>query len=181
LCCDLGRAGSRHGVPVLANDLSAAVREREASGSVRWVWPSTAELYPRLVRGEAQVARCDDVGLAEAVLLGREGRYGEPASLAAAWAGLRGLPVPRHHAPPAGAARQAPQQALFEAAAGTSAGATLDALIAVHAAELAPIAADENPAPFGTLVAAESAGGPGGAGKRLKGGPGGGGPRDEVV
>jgi DNA polymerase-1 len=171
LLCELGADGSRHGVPVLANDLSAAVREREASGSVRWVWPSTAELYPRLVRAEAQVARCHDVGLAEAVLLGREGRYGEPASLAAAWARLRGLPVPRQHAPPAGAARQAPQQALFEAAAGTSAGATLDALIAVHAAQLARIAAAENPARFGTLVAAESAGGLAAAEMSLKGIP----------
>ena len=164
---EIGADGSRRGTPVMTHDLPAAVRERELGGRVRWVWPATAELYPRLLRAGARVARCHDVALTEALLLGREGRSGEPDSLSAAWARLRDEPVPMQR--PAGpAAPQAPQQALFEPAlfesaageaGGTDAAARLDALIAVHAAQLARIAADENPARFGMLVAAESAGG----------------------
>ena len=146
--------------------------ERSGDGSIRWVWPSGADLYPALLRGGVRVARCHDVTLAERLLLGRDGRAEEPASLAAADARLRGVPVPAGPAAvavgqegalggwpglPGGRHRQ---DALFEAGGTETAdpGATLDALIAVHADQLRRIAAGEHPARFGALVAAESAG-----------------------
>ncbi len=123
------------------------------------MWSATSQAYPALLRAGARVARCHDVTLVEALLLSRDGRPGERASLAAARARLREAPVPRS----AAAARDAMQEALFEAGpAGTpgpaDAGETLDALIAVHADQLARIAGDEHPARFGLLAAAESAG-----------------------
>jgi DNA polymerase-1 len=135
------------------------------------VWPSGADLYPPLLRAGVRVGRCHDVTLAERLLLGRDGRSDEPVSLAAADARLRGAPVPAGAGPAVlgggqeGALGGWPnarhrQDALFEAG-GTEAadpGATLDALIAVHADQLRRIAADEHPARFGALVAAESAG-----------------------
>ena len=87
----------------MAPDLPAAVAGYERSaddGGVRWVWPSGAELYPALLRAGVRVARCHDVALAERLLLGREGRADEPATLAAAHARLRGAPVPAEHAAP---------------------------------------------------------------------------------
>jgi DNA polymerase family A len=159
LLCELGADGSRPGSRVQVNDLVGAIREYEASGSVRWIWSATAGEYPPLLRAGIRTARCHDVALAEALLLSRDGRAAEPASLAAAWARLRGWPVPV----PAVAARDATQEALFEPALGGEAVAadaaeTMEALIAVHADQLARIARDEHPAQFGLLVAAESAG-----------------------
>jgi DNA polymerase I len=157
----------------VATDLPAAVAGYERSagnGGVRWVWPCGAEVYPALLRAGVRVGRCHDVALAERLLLGREGRGDESATLAAALARLRGAPVPAEHAAPGGQGarpgerppgRQRGQQgALFEAAGTetTDARAVLNALTAVHADQLRRIAADERPARFGALVAAESAG-----------------------
>jgi DNA polymerase-1 len=100
----------------------------------------------------------------EALLLGREGRHGEPATLTAAWARLRGERVPRQAAArsvaPHGLALAAAQEALFDAAEpGQPEGdAVLDALIAVYAGQLGRIAADEAPGRLRLLAAAESAG-----------------------
>ena len=171
LLCELSGDGSRPGRRVTATNLCQAVvgYERSAEGSVRWVWPSGADLYPALLRGGVQVGRCHDVTLAERLLLGRDGRSEEPASLAAAYARLRGAPVPA--GPPVAAAGQEGgpggwpggrhrQETLFEAGGTETAdpGVTLDALIAVHADQLRRIAADGHAARFGALVAAESAG-----------------------
>jgi hypothetical protein len=174
LLCSLGDVGmpgpspadpgaghpSAPGEPVLVPDLAAAVRDRERSGDVRWVWPSTHEIYPALLRAGVRVERCHDAALTEGLLLGRAGAGGEPAFLAAAAARLRGLPVP---APPA-PGRSGPQPSLFDLAAqerprADELTATLSDLIAVHADQLARIAADEHPGRFGLLAAAESAGG----------------------
>jgi hypothetical protein len=126
------------------------------------VWSGGAEHYPPLLRAGVRVARCHDVTLAERLLLGREGRGDEPASLAAAYARLRGAPPPAERAAPGapGGRRGEQQGALFEAAGAETAdpAAVLDALTAVHADQLRRIAADEQPAKFGALVAAESAG-----------------------
>ena len=134
------------------------------------MWPCGAEVYPALLRAGVRVARCHDVALAERLLLGREGRGDEPATLAAAHARLHGAPAPAERAAPGAQGgrpgerppgRQRGQQgALFEAAGTetTDARAVLDALTAVHADQLRRIAADERPARFGALVAAESAG-----------------------
>jgi DNA polymerase family A len=170
LLCELSADGSPLGRYVHAPDLCSAVAEyeRSADRSLRWVWPSGAELYPVLLRGGVRAGRCHDVALAERLLLSRERRGGEPASLAAADARLRGVPVPAGPAATGDGAAQPPLQptwrqqqgALFEAARTEEADAsvTLGALIAVHADQLRRIAADEHPARFGALVAAESAG-----------------------
>ncbi len=173
LLCELSADGRRAGPSVRATDLCRAVadHERSGDGSVRWVWPSGADLYPPLLRAGVRVGRCHDVTLAERLLLGRDGRSDEPVSLAAADARLRGAPVPAGAGPAVlGGAQEGAlggwpngrhrQDALFEAGGTETAdpGATLDALIAVHADQLRRIAADEHPARFGALVAAESAG-----------------------
>jgi DNA polymerase-1 len=160
--------GSGHGPYVLAQDFAEAVTRYERSGdsSLRWVWSSGAEHYPTLLRAGARVTRCHDVAHAERLLLTRDGRGGEQASLAAAYARLRGTPVPASPAAVAAGrpgqfgARGAEQGALFEAVTGPpeDIAATLDALIAVHAGQLRRIAAGEHPGRFGALVAAESAG-----------------------
>jgi hypothetical protein len=174
LLCELLADGSRPGRRVTATDLCQVIAgyERSAEGTLRWVWPSGADLYPALLRGGVRVGRCHDVTLAERLLLGRDGRGEEAASLAAAHARLLGAPVPAGPAAavggqegvlggwPGSPSGRDRQDALFEAG-GTEAadpGATLDALIAVHADQLRRIAADGHPARFGALVAAESAG-----------------------
>jgi DNA polymerase I len=156
-------------------DLAAAVRDIEpadggstvdGAGGVRWLWPATADVYPGLLRDGVRVDRCHDIELTEALLLGYDGRWGEPRSLAAAWARLTGAEVPAD--PPA---RQAVppgdgQGALFEAAPAASAPAGLDpltALIEVYAdqqARLAALTAGSSDAAgrLRLLVAAESAG-----------------------
>lgn len=67
---------------------------RAAPAGTRWVWRSTAAVYPRLLAAGVRVERCHDVEDAELLLLGHEGRSGEPRSAAAAWARLSGAPVP---------------------------------------------------------------------------------------
>ena len=138
--------------------------DRERSGPVRWVWSSAAGCYPALLTTGRRVARCHDIALVEGLLLGCEGRHGEPATLAAAWARLRGERVPRQAAArsgaPHGIALPAAQEALFEAAEpGLPAGdAMVDALVAVYADQLGRIAADEAPGRLRLLATAESAG-----------------------
>ncbi|MFJ4368169.1 bifunctional 3'-5' exonuclease/DNA polymerase [Streptomyces chartreusis] len=91
-------------------DLAGAVRGRREVA--RWVWRSTAEVYPRLLAAGVRVERCYDIEDAETLLLGHEGRYGEPRSAAAALARLRGGPVPSD--PPQRAAEPGSQSPLFE-------------------------------------------------------------------
>src|ERR1700729_2892763 len=80
---------SRPAEPVLVPDLAAAVRDRERSGDVRWVWPSTAELYPALLRAGVRVERCHDAALTEGLLLARAGTGGGAAIPAGAAGGRR--------------------------------------------------------------------------------------------
>src|SRR5215472_4682508 len=68
--------GSPAGDPVEVPDLLAAVRERERDGEARWVWPSAAGIYQRLLHAEVRVARCHDVALAEALIRGRDAALG---------------------------------------------------------------------------------------------------------
>ena len=148
-----------HGPIVWHQNLSAVVAARERAGDVRWIWAASGDLYPALLRAGVRVGRCHDVALVEGLLLGREGRLGEPASLAGAWARLRGAAVPAEQA----ARRLAfsGQAALFEPADPVfpDPRRALEALVAVHAGQLRRIAADEYPARLGLLAAAESAAG----------------------
>ena len=81
LLLELMDDGSPAGDRVAVPDLVAAVREQEEAGGARWVWPSAAGIYHRLLHTEVRVARCHDVALAEALISGRD------AALAAGNAG----------------------------------------------------------------------------------------------
>jgi DNA polymerase-1 len=105
--------GTPQGPPEPVRDLAAAVAERERANRPRWVWAATAELYPGLLRTGARADRAHDLALTEAILLAADGRWGEPRSFPAAWARLRGLPVPDDTARPSGALG-AGQPALFD-------------------------------------------------------------------
>ena len=54
----------------------------------RWVWASTAEIYPALLRAGVRVERCHDLELTEALLLGRRRPLGRAARARRAWARL---------------------------------------------------------------------------------------------
>jgi len=174
--------GSPQGPPQPVRDLAAAVAERERADRPRWVWAATAELYPGLLRAGARADRAHDLGLTEAILLAADGRWGEPRSFPAAWARLRGLPVPDDTARPSGAAG-AGQPALFDHDLLGLPGPAelLEGVAAVHAdqqrrlagavrgtesvqgvgagaREAAEVAGGGWPGGLGLLVAAESAG-----------------------
>jgi hypothetical protein len=172
--------GAGHERIVKHDDLGTAVAERERAGDVRWVWADCRDIYPALLRAGARVQRCHDVALVEALLLARDGRPGEPATLAAAWARLggaagsgpalggaagSGLALGGAAAPHARALAARPatagQAVLFEPADPVfpSPREALDALVAVHADQARRIAADEHPGRFALLAAAESAAG----------------------
>lgn len=139
--------------PILAEpDLAEAVRSRP--DVTRWVWRATAEIYPLLLAAGVRVERCYDIEVAESLLLGHEGRLGEPRSAAAAHARLRGGPVPSD--PPARAAVPGSQSSLFEPRSGT--GLPFDALLEVYADQLARHDATDRPGRMRLLTATESAG-----------------------
>ncbi|WP_420884060.1 bifunctional 3'-5' exonuclease/DNA polymerase [Micromonospora sp. CPCC 205547] len=149
--------GSPAGPAEPVTDLAAAVAAHEAAARPRWVWGSGATLYPALLRAGVRLDRCHDVELTEALLLGHAGRWGEPRSLAAAYARLTGAavppdPPPRQPAPPGDG-----QGSLFEAVPGPP-GPGIEALARVYADQLARVAATAHPGRFRLLVAAESAG-----------------------
>ncbi|GAA3483742.1 bifunctional 3'-5' exonuclease/DNA polymerase [Streptomyces yanii] len=139
--------------PVLTEpDLVEAVRSRP--DVIRWVWRSTAEIYPRLLDAGARIDRCYDIEAAESLLLAHEGRLGEPRSAAAAHARLRNAPVPPD--PPSRAAEPGSQSSLFEPQSGTD--IPFDALLQVYAEQLRRHDATAHPGRMRLLTAAESAG-----------------------
>ncbi len=155
--CPLRADGSPAGPAEPVDDLAAAVATRERADRPRWVWASGATVYPGLLRAGVRVERCHDVELTEALLLGYAGHWGEPRSLAAAWARLTGAPVPPDPPPRPPAPPGDGQVALFDAPSGPP-GPGIEALTRVYADQLARIAATAHPGRFRLLVAAESAG-----------------------
>jgi len=142
-------------------ELAAAIQRRESAGAVRWIWPATAEIYPPLLRAGVRVQRCHDLELTEALLCGHAGRWGEPRSLAAAWARLTGRPVPPDPPPRLPEPPGLTQGALFETGSAPPAAAgfdTLQALVEVYSDQQRRVATTEHPGRFRLLVAAESAG-----------------------
>ncbi|GFH65022.1 bifunctional 3'-5' exonuclease/DNA polymerase [Streptomyces diastaticus] len=130
-----------------------AVRSRPGVG--RWVWRATAGIYPRLLAAGVRVERCYDVEAAETLLLGHEGRLGEPHSAAAALARLRGTAVPpdpptRAAEPGAGA-----QSSLFEP---RPVPVGLAGLTEVYAEQLRRHETAAHPGRMRLLTASESAG-----------------------
>ncbi|GGV55054.1 DNA polymerase I [Streptomyces longisporoflavus] len=148
----LGEDGLPAGPTLHEPDLAAAVRARP--DVARWVWRSTAEIYPTLLAAGIRVSRCYDIEDAELLLLGHEGRLGEPRSAAAAWARLHNAPVPND--PPPRAAAPGAQDSLFEPSPVTS--LPFDALLEVYADQQRRHAAAEHPGRMRLLTAAESAG-----------------------
>ncbi|MEU0598386.1 bifunctional 3'-5' exonuclease/DNA polymerase [Streptomyces sp. NPDC006393] len=132
-------------------DLAEAVRSRP--DVTRWVWRSTAEVYPRLLAAGVRVERCYDIEDAETLLLGHEGRHGEPRSAAAALARLRGGPVPPD--PPQRSAAPGAQSSLFEP---RGARLPLADLLAVYAEQQRRHERTAHPDRMRLLTAAESAG-----------------------
>ncbi|MCG6497470.1 bifunctional 3'-5' exonuclease/DNA polymerase [Kitasatospora sp. A2-31] len=160
----LDDAGTPLGPPATAPDLAAAVAAAERDGTVRWVWAAADSAYaPLLPRLPDRLARCHDLRLVEALLLAQEGRFGAPRSLGAAWARLRGLPVPPDLPEPGSTESDDGQDTLFapdrlQLPPGAD---PLAAVVAVHAEQqrrLAAIRDDGARARFRLLVAAESAG-----------------------
>ncbi|MEU7113241.1 bifunctional 3'-5' exonuclease/DNA polymerase [Streptomyces sp. NPDC046182] len=140
--------------PVLHEpDLVEAVRSRP--GVARWVWRSTAAVHPRLLAAGVRVERCYDIEVAEGLLLGNEGRLGEPRSAAAALARLRNAPVPPD--PPQRAAEPGSQDSLFEARPSATA-VSFEDLLAVYAEQQRRHERTEHPGRMRLLTAAESAG-----------------------
>ncbi|WP_329396634.1 bifunctional 3'-5' exonuclease/DNA polymerase [Streptomyces lydicus] len=153
--CPLGADGRPAGPVVRERSLAEAVRSRPEVG--RWVWRSTAEIYRRLLAAGVRVERCYDVEAAEALLIGHEeGQSGQPRSLAAAWARLRGLPVP----PDAPVRAAEPQPSLFEPGPVPLPPGTdgLTALLEVYAGQLARTEQAGHPERMRLLLASESAG-----------------------
>lgn len=150
----LGPDGLPAGTVLREPDLVEAVRGRP--DVTRWVWRSTAEVYPRLLAAGVRVERCYDIEDAETLLLGHEGRSGEPRSAAAALARLRGGPVPPD--PPQRSAEPGAQSSLFEAFEPQSARLTLADLLAVYAEQQRRHDTTEHPDRMRLLTASESAG-----------------------
>ncbi|MFF7885302.1 bifunctional 3'-5' exonuclease/DNA polymerase [Streptomyces sp. NPDC020794] len=132
-------------------DLVEAVRGRP--DVVRWVWRSTAEVYPRLLAAGVRVERCYDIEAAETLLLGHEGRLGEPRSAAAALARLRGGPVPPD--PPQRSAEPGSQSSLFEP---RPVRVPLEDLLSVYADQRRRHGTTAHPERMHLLTTAESAG-----------------------
>ncbi|MFE7277033.1 bifunctional 3'-5' exonuclease/DNA polymerase [Streptomyces sp. NPDC057623] len=147
----LGPDGLPAGPVVREADLAEAVRGRPQVA--RWVWRSTAEVYPRLLATGVRVERCYDIEDAETLLLGHEGRHGEPRSAAAALARLRDRPVPPD--PPQRSAEPGSQSPLFEPQA---VHVPLADLVAVYADQQRRHDATAHPERMRLLTAAESAG-----------------------
>ncbi|MFJ5291338.1 bifunctional 3'-5' exonuclease/DNA polymerase [Streptomyces sp. NPDC088348] len=147
----LGGDGLPAGDVVHEPDLVEAVRSRPEVG--RWVWRSTAEIYPRLLAAGVRVERCYDIEDAELLLLGHDGRYGEPRSAAAAWARLHRAPVPPDPRPRS--AEPGAQSSLFEPA---PVPMELGALLEVYADQLVRHGTTVHPDRMRLLTASESAG-----------------------
>ncbi len=91
---DLDESGTPAGPIAAVADLAGVVAAREVVDKPRWVWASTAGVYPRLLRQGVRIGRCHDLELTEALLLGYDGRWGEPRGLAALWARRAGSAGP---------------------------------------------------------------------------------------
>ncbi|MFE0101395.1 bifunctional 3'-5' exonuclease/DNA polymerase [Streptomyces sp. NPDC059009] len=147
----LGDDGLPAGPVLREPDLVEAVRARP--GVDRWIWRSTPAVYPRLLAAGVRVERCYDIEAAELLLLGHEGRLGEPRSAAAALARLHHRPVPPD--PPPRTAEPGSQSSLFEP---QSVPVTLAELLEVYADQQRRHDASAHPGRLRLLTASESAG-----------------------
>ncbi|MDJ0385860.1 bifunctional 3'-5' exonuclease/DNA polymerase, partial [Streptomyces sp. G-G2] len=126
---------------------------RTAPPATRWIWRSTPAVYPQLLAAGVPIERCYDIEDTELLLLGHEGRLGEPRSAAAAWARLTRSPVPPDLPPRA--AEPGTQSSLFDP---RPAPRPPHALHAVYADQLRRLDATAHPDRMRLLTTAESAG-----------------------
>ena len=156
----LDEAGDPAGPREPVDDLAEAIKHREGTHP-RWVWADTSRLYPSLLRQDIRVDRVHDISLAEAALLGYQGRWGEPANVQAAWARAHGEPPPPDEPP----ADDTKQPALFEDTKPATVD-PIDAIVAAHKAHRQATADNHDayePSPvtrreLDLLIAADSAG-----------------------
>ena len=151
----LDERGEPAGPAETTADLAKSIAAVEREHHPRWIWPSTAELYPALLAAGVRVDRCHDVLLAEGLLLNYAGRHREPRGLPSAWARVAGLPVPEDAPPP----KHVDQPVLFEPEPDILPGGAdpLDAVVAVHADQRERVAGAEIADRLRLLLAAESA------------------------
>ena len=140
------------GARMRVRDPAEAVRA--APPGTRWVWRSTAEVYPRLLAAGVRVERCYDIEDAELLLLGHEGRLGEPRSAAAAL----GPAARRPRTARSAAARRRARRAVLRSSSRSRRPVPLDALLEVYADQQRRHDATEHPDRMRLLTAAESAG-----------------------
>jgi DNA polymerase I len=141
----LAEDGAPLGPPEVLTDLKD-VAGLEHEHAPRWVF-ARPRAYRTLLRAGVEVGRGHDVELVEGLLVGADGRFGQPHGLAAATARLHG----REPEPDPPAADDRP--ALFDPIAPAD---ELADLVAVHAAQQRALAA--GPAGLRLLAMAESAG-----------------------
>ena len=143
----LTEAGEPTAEPEFVTD--PATLHRYESDGVRWLWDATESIYTPLLTAGFSPLRCHDVTLTERILLGREGRHGQPSAAAAVHARANGLPVPLD--PASDIAVKHPT--LFESAPPSS----VDPLITLVAAYRDQITRIGHNNPLKLLIAAESA------------------------
>ena len=149
----LSDEGDLTGQPELAADLPAAVAAHEltAADPVRWVLPAAQATYPALLSAGVRLARCHDVALTAALIAARDSPDEHP---------LAGGQAPATQAasiPPGEQPLELPFDEPGPPEPDSLAAAQL--LAGQYAGQLTAIAADPEPARFGLLAAAESAGG----------------------
>jgi DNA polymerase-1 len=118
------------------DDLATTVGRVEAEHHPRWVWADTGAIYRDLVAAGVRVQRSHDLTMAERALLGYAGRWGEPASVPAAWARARGQAPPEE--PPVS---EPTQPTLFS----TTERLPLEAIARVHREQVNAIAHPHGP------------------------------------
>jgi hypothetical protein len=162
LLAALHEDGSATESPRAVPDLAAAIAMQESTKPTRWVWRSTREVYPALLCAGIRVGRCHDCELTASLLAARDGKQewlqaGAPDvsmgdGARSAWR-LPDSQLPDRHAPDG--------QLPFDHGDddGSAARRELADLVTAHSAQLAGVGADADPARFGLLAAAESAGG----------------------
>ena len=151
-------AGEATGAVTTTGDLAGTVRRLEADGP-RWVWASTASIYPLLLRAGVRVARCHDIGMTEPLLCAHEGR---PAPLSGADAGSRsgsaGAQTSLFDADPDPDPDDWPDDEPAPVPISGRSPDPLERLTFAHTDQLARIESARATSPgFGLLVAAESA------------------------
>ncbi|WP_256842805.1 bifunctional 3'-5' exonuclease/DNA polymerase [Ornithinimicrobium cryptoxanthini] len=123
-------------------DAARWVRGQEAAGEIRWVWPDTASVYPRLLAAGVRLERCHDLRLCHAILaLASPALWPAPPWLS------RAAPEPLVPAAPT----------LLDDLTPDSSPSPAD-VVAEHQQQLAAVAASADPGRLRLLLAAESAG-----------------------